>query len=154
MGKRKVPAKPLPAALPQKVGKRSAARPDGKQPASADKGKQEAKHIRRKTMQERAGLEISPARCKRIIAQSWRGGKISTEASVVLAAFLQYMTAALLSSADQLAGPDNKERSIGCGHLQAALDSMRWIRTSGIMRGHVVGAAAGEGDDAAEDARE
>jgi hypothetical protein len=97
---------------------------------------------KRKTMQQRAGLEISPPRCKRIIALSWRGGKISTEASVVLAALLQYLTKALLSGADALVAPGVDR--IQCGHLNKALDSMAWLRTSGVIRGQVVGAARGE----------
>ena len=35
------------------------------------------KKAKRRTMQERAGLNISPGRCRRILGNAWRGGKIS-----------------------------------------------------------------------------
>ena len=101
---------------------------------------QKDKAGKRRSRQARAGLEISPARCKRIIAMGWKGGKISTEASVIMAAFLQYLAGALLSSADLWADGEH----INAGHLSKALDSMPWIRGSGVVRGNVVGAARSE----------
>jgi hypothetical protein len=121
------------------MGKKKAT-PSKKDGAAAPTGKVG----KRKAMEQRAGLEISPGRCKRIIALSWRGGKISTEASVILAALLQFLTTSLLSSADLIA--DDHEGPIHCGHLNQALDSIPWLRSSRVIRGQVVGAARGGGE--------
>jgi hypothetical protein len=112
-----------------------------------DKGKKKEK---RKSRQERAGLHISPNRCRRIFGNTWNGGKISKEAPVVMAALLQHFARTALEGALRFA--DGKPAT--CSDLQRAILEMQWPAESGLLKIHIMGAALGqveeeevEGDD-------
>lgn len=100
------------------------------------------KKAKKRTMQERAGLDISPGRCHRILDNTWRGGKISREAEVVMAALLQYFAQVAMERATTLAG----QSPATCSELQRAIKEMGWPEQSGLLRVHIIGAALGEGE--------
>ena len=88
--------------------------------------------------ERRAGLHFSVARCKRRIKRRWPG-KVSEEAPVALAAFLQYVHSELLREADETR--TRPSQMINASRVQAGLERLAWLRQSGLARGQVAGAA-------------
>jgi histone H3/H4 len=109
--------------------------------------KKAAKKAKGKSQQERAGLHISPGRCRRIVGNLWNGGKLSKEAPVVMAALLQHFAENAIRRAVALAGEDGQ---VTCSELQRAITSMGWPRQSGLLKVHIIGAAIGQEPDAEE----
>jgi hypothetical protein len=102
----------------------------------------QGKKEKRKTRQERAGLHISPNRCRRIFGRTWNGGKIGKEANVVMAALLQYFAQTALQGALRIAG----NRPATCSDLQRSITEMQWPAESGLLKMHIMGAALGQGE--------
>jgi histone H3/H4 len=101
--------------------------------------KKNDKDKRRRTKQERAGLQISVSRCRRVIERKWPGN-ISGEASVVLAAFLQYVNEQLIKDAAASASEESKTARITSAHVERALTKNGWLRKK-LIRGRVLGTA-------------
>jgi len=139
---KKAPPRKVPS-LPKAAGK-GVDKGAGK---GADKGvgKGAEKKAKRRNMQARAGLHISPNRCNRVLSNSWRGGKISKEANVIVAGLLQHFCAELLKQADTL----SNGKAITSSELQRGIRHMGWPEQSGLLKVHIIGAALG-GDDAEE----
>lgn len=98
------------------------------------------KNAKRRTNQDRAGLHVSVSRCKRIIHRQWKG-KVSTEAAVTLAAFLQYTCQQIFTGAAATASEESPKSRITSAHVQAGLAKNRWLSKSKIIQGRVLGAA-------------
>jgi histone H3/H4 len=98
-----------------------------------------------KNQQQRAGLHISPGRCRRILGNTWQGGKIAKEAQVVMAALLQHFAESTIRKAIALAG---EGAEVTCSELQRAITSMAWPQQSGLLKIHIIGAALGQDEDA------
>ncbi len=136
LGKKAPPRKSAPAApaavsVPKVAGK-------GKQRNAAEK-----KKAKRKSRQERSGLHVSPHRCHRILANNWRGGKISKEADVIMAALLQYFALSVVQRAVAMIPED--QTAVGCSELQRAIAAEVWPEKSGLLKVHIMGAALGQG---------
>lgn len=104
----------------------------------------DGKKQKRKTKQSRAGIEISVSRCRRIIGERWKG-KVSAEAAVALAAFLQFgcmeiMTGAEESAESGIAEGVDSHRRISSGDVSVALAKHEWLRRE-LIKGRVIGAA-------------
>ena len=97
------------------------------------------KDKRRRSKQERAGLQISVSRCRRVIERKWPGN-ISSEASVVLAAFLQYVNQQLIKDAAASATSESQTARITSAHVERALTKNGWMRKK-LIRGRVLGTA-------------
>lgn len=90
------------------------------------------------TRQARSRLHVRVSKCRRRIASAWRG-KISPDASVALAVFLQRLHATLLQEAAR-----DHAHLVSPAHVQRAIESNAWLRTQGLLRGAVLGVPGGD----------
>ena len=120
------------------------------------------KEDKRTGRQARAGLEISVNRCHTRMRNHWTGtGGVSSDAAVIQAAWLQWLSKRLLSGAADAAAVQGESTMINSAHVQSALSANKWLRNNRIVTGRVLGAApiasrlgaaqavpaSGEGDD-------
>jgi transcriptional regulator of acetoin/glycerol metabolism len=102
-------------------------------------GKKTEKDKKRRTKQERAGLQISVSRCRRMIERKWPG-HIANDSSVVLAAFLQFIDTRIITDAAAVATAESQTTRITSAHVQAALTKNAWLGKH-LIRGRVLGTA-------------
>ena len=110
-------------------------------------GNKKNKEKKRRTRQARAGLEISVSRCHKAIASKWRG-KVSSEAGVILAAFLQYVDTQIITSAaasaSKMTTPNGEKarhrHRITGSDVQVARTENTWLRRD-LVKGRVIGTA-------------
>ena len=108
----------------------------------------EGKKEKRKTRQAKAGLSFGVNKAHKLIT-SKRRGKVSTDASVTLAVFLEHIERCLLKDAAAAAdvgiapvkeGEKQPHRKVTSAHLQIALTKNPWL-SQYIAKGRVVGSA-------------
>ena len=108
----------------------------------------DGKKEKRKTRQAKAGLSFGVNKAHKLLASKWRG-KVSTDASVVLAASLQHLSKRLLKDARAAAdvgiapvkeGEKQTHRKVNSAFLQIALTKNKWL-SQYIAKGRVVGSA-------------
>jgi len=90
--------------------------------------------------QKRAGLHFNANRCRKLIQQRFTG-KISGEAPVIMAAFLQYITTAIYESAKKAVLKEGAETRLKSSHVQMGLMDNPWLAKHRIVSGRVLGAA-------------
>ena len=92
--------------------------------------------------QRASGLNINILGCRKSIKNVLgQGTKVEDSAPVVLAALLDDIVVTLLLSAADHANASGDNLVINSSHLQKAITSNSWLRTSGLVKGRVLGAA-------------